>query len=258
MRGLATRLRRRAPFVWTFALASAAVGALVSAPASAGDGAIAQPPAPGPRGTKVVELDAAEPPIFGAPPASSDAARATFVYLHGVCGLTTNGCGHFAAAPGWLVCPQANATCANGGSSWGGSVEDKIASVDRALDAAHVRWPESARAPVVLVGFSQGAYVAMDIARAQPGRYAGLLLLGADTGGGALSRLRAAGVPRVALVCGAYDMMFPKMRDTPRALAPFGVSARFASLGRVGHTYVGEESDEVLTSMLAWLVEPEA
>jgi len=260
MRRLVSRSRRGAPvvFVRSLALLFAIVGAFVAGPASAGNGASPESAAVAPaRATQVVELDAEDPPIFGVAPVSSDAARATFVYLHGVCGLTMNGCGHFASAPGWLVCPQANSTCANGGASWAGSVEEKIASVDRALDAAHARWPESARAPVVLVGFSQGAYVAMDIARARPGRYAGLLLLGADTGS-AVDRIRAARVARVGLVCGAYDMMFPKMRDTPQVLALFGVSARFASLGHVGHTYVGGGNDAVLTSMLAWLVEPEA
>jgi len=97
----------------------------------------------------------------------------------------------------------------------------------------------------------------MDLARARPGRYAGLLLLGADTASG-VAGLHAARVPRVALVAGAYDMMFPKMRATPAALASVGVSARFASLGLVGHTYVGGDgTDDVLTSMLDWVAPPE-
>ena len=211
-----------------------------------------------PRESRVVELESIAPPVYGASPAGPESTRATFIYLQGVCGLTINGCGHFEGAPGWLVCPQANTACGNGGSSWGGTLEDKIAVVDRALDVARSRWPESTRAPVVLVGFSQGAYVAMDIARARPGRYAGLLLLGADTSS-SVDRLRASGVPRVALVSGAYDMMFPRMRATPPALAPFGITARFASLGLVGHTYVGADgTDSVLTSILAWLVEANA
>ena len=167
-----------------------------------------------------------------------------------------NGCPHFDGAPGWLVCPQANTVCSNGGSAWGGSTDDKAALVDRAVASARARWPASASAPVVLVGFSQGAYVAMDVARARPSRYAGLLLLGADTSDTA--RLRAARVARVALVDGAYDMMSAKMQRTPQALAPFGVAARFASLGTVGHTYVGADgTDDVLTSMLGWLAPEE-
>jgi len=179
--------------------------ALASTRASAGDG-VAKRDGPSPRASRVVALAEESPPIYGAAPTSPEIARATFVYLHGVCGLTTNGCPHFEDAPGWLVCPQANQTCANGGSSWGGPIEDKLTLVDRAVAAARTRWPESARSPVVLVGFSQGAYVAMEIARARPGAYAGLLLLGADTGR-AVDRLRASHALRIARTSAARPSM---------------------------------------------------
>ena len=256
MGNVVSRPRRRAVVVRAGKVLACLVGLGLATPASAGDGVAKRATAtmrPA-RDSEMVEISTTSPPIFGVAPEGTP--RATFVYLHGVCGLTTNGCGHFGGAPGWLVCPQANATCRNGGSSWGGSTEEKAALVDRAVDAAHEAWPESKGAPVVLVGFSQGAYVAMDVARARPGRYAGMVLLGADTGH-AVERLRAAKVPRVALVCGAYDMMFPSMRDTPRALTSLGVAARFESLGHVGHTYVGETGDDVLTRMLAWVTAEE-
>jgi pimeloyl-ACP methyl ester carboxylesterase len=254
MRGFISNPRGRAA-VW-FAR-SAAVLCLVSSVfgstrARAGNGVAS---APLPSDGRVVLLASSSPPVYGAAPPDRTAGRATFVYLHGICGLTVNGCPHFDDAPGWLVCPQANTVCSNGGSAWGGSTSDKAAVVDRALDAARAQWPESAAAPVILVGFSQGAYVAMDVARARPGRYAGLLLLGADTS--STARLRASRVPRVALVGGAYDMMSPKMRASAVDLARVGVPARFESLGAVGHTYVAEDgTDDVLTSMLDWLTEP--
>jgi len=252
MRRLDPRAPGRAPIGSALAaLISIFSSALLSPPAHAGNGLH---PGPAPAvGGRLVALDDGGDPIFGAPPADPGAARATFVYLHGVCGLTVNGCGHFAGAPGWLVCPQANGPCPSGGSSWTGSVDDKLAVIDRALDAARARWPESTPAPVVLVGFSQGAYVAIDAAAARPGRFAGLFLLGADTAHAA-DRLRASRVRRVGLACGAHDMMFPKMQATPRALAPFDLDARFATLGATGHTYAAADgTDDTLTSMLAWV-----
>jgi predicted esterase len=252
MRALESRARRRLSAA--LALTCAVIGGSVARSARAGDGVVSETRA---RPSRVVQLrrsgSESARAVFGAPPPSADQAEATFVYLHGVCGLTKNGCGHFEGAPGWLVCPQANQRCQNGGSSWGGSIGDKVATVNAALDAARATWPESANAPVILVGFSQGAYVAMDVARAEPGRYAGLLLLGADTAH-AGDALRAARVRRLALACGAYDMMFPKMRATPAALAGSGVEATFASLGEVGHTYAASDgTDAVLTSLLAWV-----
>jgi pimeloyl-ACP methyl ester carboxylesterase len=203
-------------------------------------------------------LERGEQPIYGIAPSSTAEARATFVYLHGMCGVTTNGCGHFRGAPGWLVCPQANDPCSNGGASWRGSTKEKIALVDRALAAARAHWPESAKAPVVLVGFSQGAYVAVDVARAQPRRFDGLLLMGAFVRSSA-GELREAGVRKVAMACGALDMTFPVMRETAQRLVAQRYPARFESLGRVGHTYAAEaDGDGALTSLLAWLAEDAA
>jgi pimeloyl-ACP methyl ester carboxylesterase len=250
MRRFDSRAQGPASWVLAVVVVLGLLYALFPRVARAGNGARASEANEG--AGRVVALVGGPRPVFGAAPADPPRARATFVYLHGVCGLTVNGCGHFAGAPGWLVCPQANAPCAGGGSSWSGSVEDKLAVVDGALDAAHARWPESEGFPVVLVGFSQGAYVAVDVASARPGRFAGLLLLGADTEH-AVDRLRASRVARVGLACGAYDMMFPRMRGTPRALGA-GVDARFASLGAVGHTYAAADgTDDALTSLLAWV-----
>ena len=243
-------LRPRARRALLAALASVCLlPSFPARPALAGNGALAASPP----SDRIALLEGGPHPVFAAAPPAGAPGLATFVYLHGVCGLTVNGCPHFDGAPGWLACPQANQGCTNGGSSWSGSVDDKIAVVDHALDAVRARWPESTNSPVVLVGFSQGAYVAMDLANAQPGRYAGLVLLGADTEGG-LARLRASRVPRVALACGAYDMMFPKMRATATELVPFGVAARFESLGSVGHTYAAADgTDATLTGLLAWV-----
>ncbi len=254
MRRLASRARRGLSAALAPVLSCVVLAMSLPTRVLAGEGAVARAPRP----SRVVPLVGGERPVFGAAPPRADHTEATFVYLHGVCGLTANGCTHFEGAPGWLVCPQANQRCANGGSSWSGSLEEKRATVNAALDAARAQWPESARAPVVLVGFSQGAYVAMDLARAEPGRFAGLLLLGADTGH-AVDALRASRARRVALACGAYDMMFPRMRATPGALAASGIAARFGSLGAVGHTYVaGDGTDDLLTSMLDWVAAPAA
>jgi pimeloyl-ACP methyl ester carboxylesterase len=197
-------------------------------------------------------LASGDRPVYGVE-APAGERRAVFVYLHGMCGVATHGCDHLRGAPGWLVCPQASTPCQGGGASWSGSSSAKSAIVDRALVAARARWPESALAPVVLVGFSQGAYVAVDLARAQPGRYDGLLLMGAFVRSGA-EELRSAGVRKTAMACGAMDMTFGVMRETAQRLAMAGYPARFASLGRVGHTYVAEaDGDRVLTTLLTWL-----
>jgi pimeloyl-ACP methyl ester carboxylesterase len=212
-----------------------------------------------PAGEPAIELLMPAPhAVFGAALADqTSSSRATYVYLHGVCGVTTHGCAHFTGGAGWLVCPQAETRCPGGGALWAGSTETKVATIDRALGAARAKWPDSAKFPVVLVGFSQGAYVAIEAARAEPGRYAGLVLVGANTRAW-LGELTASQTPKVALASGAWDMMAPAMRDTVPRLGARKVAARYESLGKVGHTYVSEEgTDEVLSSLLKWVASEE-
>jgi hypothetical protein len=91
--------------------------------------------------------------------------------LHGRCGVSTNGCSHFRPgvdAFGWLACPVGNDPCAGVGASWTGTTAEKKKVVDDALSAlvsVH-RDRVDARAPTVLVGFSQGAWTALELVRA--------------------------------------------------------------------------------------------
>ena len=201
--------------------------------------------------------------VFAYPPAATattaaSARRPAVVYLNGLCGVTTNGCPHFheGVAPfGWLVCPPANAKCPGGGASWSGPPSARRAVIDAAVSDVAQAFPElvDASAPTVLVGFSQGAYTALDVARVTPSKYTGLLLIGADVEPTPES-LRAAGVTRIALAAGAGDMAAAPMRMTATALAAAGVDARYFSLGKVGHTYVADtDHTHALTEALAWV-----
>jgi predicted esterase len=195
---------------------------------------------------------------FAYRPRDASAPRPAVVYLNGRCGVTTNGCPHFreGAEPfGWLVCPPANVACPGGGASWGGSPSDRRDLVANAVSDVARAFPGEvdASAPTVLVGFSQGAWIALDLARQTPSRYRGLLLIGADVEPRPAD-LRAAGVVRIALAAGAYDMAAAPMAQKAKALAAAGVDARWVSLGTVGHTYVADADHAgAITAALAWL-----
>lgn len=193
---------------------------------------------------------------FAYPPRDTSAPRPAVVYLHGRCGAATNGCPHFepgVAGFGWLVCPPATQRCADGGVSWSGSTSQKQAIVDAAIGAVAASFPGSVdvAAPSVVIGFSQGAYVAVDIVRERPGKYMGMLLIGAEITTTA-EALSAAGVKRVVLAAGVYDGARPAMEAEARKLTADGFAARFVSLGTVGHTYVPDR-EGVLQSSLEWL-----
>jgi predicted esterase len=123
--------------------------------------------------------------------------------------------------------------------------------VRRLRDATLARPGVEPPRPGVLIAFSQGAYVAMEVLAARPGRVSAALFIGAAIHPSRQS-LAKVGVSRVALAAGRYDMTYDAMRKAARALETEGVDARFFDLGPVGHTYVPSDP-RVLPQVLAWL-----
>jgi pimeloyl-ACP methyl ester carboxylesterase len=185
------------------------------------------------------------------PPLQHEKRPLTVVYLHGIHGRAENGCPWLrngATELGWLVCPEANMVEAPG-FTWAGSAADKHAIVREAERAAQAHGAD-AEAPGVLVGFSQGSYVALELVHAGLGRYRGLVLLAADVTLHA-DELAAAGVTRAVLDAGDLDGASAPMKRAAERLTDDRIEVRYASLGRVGHTYVAEEPS-VLREAIAW------
>ena len=203
--------------------------------------------------TKPIALHEDGKTILAFPPRAPAASKAmTVVYLHGVHGRAENGCPWLregSSELGWLVCPEANQHLANDTFSWAGTTTEQYEVVARAERAAHAQGadPESAS---VLVGFSQGAYVAMDLARGHLGHYRGLVLIGAEV---APSRamLDSAGIARIVLAAGDLDAASGPMRRAAEHLRREGMDARFVSLGRIGHSYETTEKD-ALRDAIVW------
>jgi hypothetical protein len=194
--------------------------------------------------------------VLAFPPAPRGSRPLTVVYLHGIHGLPANGCPWLrdgATELGWLVCPEANRQLANGTFSWGGTVSEQFAVVARAEHVAQANGASVSDADV-LVGFSQGAYVALDLVQARLGRHGGLVLIGADV---APSRavLEAAGVSRIVLAAGDLDAASAPMKRAADRLAREGMDARFVSLGPIGHSYQTTEK-EALRDAIVWSGSP--
>lgn len=198
-------------------------------------------------------LESARGPLFAFPPSPSARSPLTVVYLHGIHGKPENGCPHFrhgATELGWLVCPRANAAAVElpGAFSWGGSTFDKRAVIEDA-----VRATKADARPPVLVGFSQGAFVATEIVEARAMRVRGLVLMSAEVEPSAAS-LVAAGAERVVLASGDLDGARTAMLRTAARLQREGIDARFVSIGRVGHMYVPESDADAaaLAEAIRW------
>jgi len=188
-------------------------------------------------------------PLIVVPPQRPDATGVT-LYLHGLCGSPHRGCAALrdaASAQGWLLGPTAPADLPGCGPSWSAAPRLRDATLARALHHAH-----DAPGARVLVGFSQGAYTAVSLLRATPGRWTAVALVGAEVRLDART-IRRAGVRRVALAAGRYDQAARAMRETAAALRRDGVDARFVSLGEVGHTPASRGVGPVWRALLGWL-----
>lgn len=182
-------------------------------------------------------------------------APATFVYLHGIHGRADRGCPVFRAGTselGWLVCPEAPVEGPVGFFSWGSDLPAQANVLRASVDAAR-RAGAATDLPVV-IGFSQGSFLALDLLKTRLARARALVLLGADVHP-SVTRLRAAGVERVVLGSGSRDAPYASLvRETARLEAE-GMPARFVDLGAVGHTYA-TEAPAALHDAIAWAATP--
>jgi len=192
-------------------------------------------------------------------PATGPGGHRVTVVLHGMCGEPLYTCSHFAArvneAGEHLVCPRASQRCNGGGASWAATGFEE--QIERAVTRA-----EAALGPTVdgshgrtLIGYSLGAFRALEVAQHAGGKYPRVMLVGARLLPSA-KRLRENGVERLLLSAGAFDMTFQHMQREAQRLAHHGMSARFLGLGKVGHGLTPSFAD-YLSEALAWLRTPD-
>jgi predicted esterase len=218
--------RRRA---WVIGLGACAIALLVHGRNH--DGASAQTALP-------------QPVALFAPELGPLDTRPVIVFLHGMCDTPENECGMLHAGverTGFLVCPRANGSCNNGGAIWRGSPESKRSLVDQSLAALSAEYAGAARTDrdVTLVGFSQGAYLALDMVAREKGPWSSLVLMSASVKPDARV-LEKAGIRRVLLAAGDFDGARPAMQRAVEQLVADGFDARWKSMGPVGHQFAAD------------------
>jgi predicted esterase len=189
----------------------------------------------------------------------ADQGSPVVMMLHGMCGDPLSICDFWSRAGregSWLVCPGGNVTCGDA-RDWAGSGEVKAASIEESFAALYKAYGRAVARDRgdILIGFSRGAFVARDVAYARPGRFRGLILLGAVIQPDP-ARLKAAGVRRVVMAAGEYDMARPTMRRSAAAMSAAGLPSRYVSLGRIGHA-LPDNLEGVLRDALRWIREAE-
>jgi predicted esterase len=190
-------------------------------------------------------------------PAQTPGAHRVTVLLHGMCGEPENACSHFApqvTRDEHLICPRASRRCDGGGSTWPQSgFEQKIEqAVQRAMAVLGDKVDQTRGR--TLIGYSLGAYRALELAQHGAGKYPRVMLIGARILANQ-KLLRANGVERLLLSAGAWDMMHEPMRRETERLVRGGFTTRFLGLGPVGHAFT-PSLQEYLPEALRWLKEP--
>jgi len=187
-------------------------------------------------------------------PAEQPGRHGITVVLHGMCGEPLNTCRHFAGqitAQDHLICPRASRRCDGGGASWPqtGFAESIEQAVQRAITALG-EGVDEARGRT-LIGYSLGAFRALELAERGEQRYLRVMLIGAKIFPNQ-KRLRESGVERLLLSAGRADMTHEHMQRETRRLARGGFTAHFLGLGPVGHFFTPSFQD-YLPEALAWL-----
>jgi predicted esterase len=197
-----------------------------------------------------------EPGVVVYPAQTSGVHRVT-VLLHGMCGEPQNACSHFApqvTADEHLICPRASRRCDGGGSTWPQTgFERKIEQAVRRAEAALGATVDETHGRT-LIGYSLGAYRALELAQHGAGKYPRVMLIGARIVANQ-ELLRANGVERLLLSAGAWDMMHAPMRRETERLVRSGFTTRFLGLGPVGHAFT-PSLQQYLPEALRWLKEP--
>lgn len=203
------------------------------------------------------------PPVYYYEPIGAGrlGLRPVIMVLHGRGGSASAFCSRWAPvvrSMGWLVCPSAPHAHGTGHSwlnDWG--------TGRRIVQAAHqaLRSKYGRRVQLygnTLVGFSEGAFVAMNVGVREPRAYNRWLILGADDGywGAAapalLSRARGR-MRRVYLITGKQDGVHGGTLKTRELLRSARISVRMSDPSDMGHVVELDSKRSMYQAALTWL-----
>lgn len=161
---------------------------------------------------------------------------------------------------GWLLCPSGQEDWGNGTRSWGNDWPGAQKVVDAAMEAIQKKYGNIQQSGNVLVGFSEGAYVAMNIGVRESRVFSRWLVLASAArywGGSGLEALdqNHRAIKRVYLLTGALDTpVLQESREAYEQLKKVRVHVRLRVVGDLGHEVPAPRMRELYHQPLSWLV----
>lgn len=190
--------------------------------------------------------------------------KPVIMYLHGRNGNAAEDCRKWAKVAtqfGWVVCPQGPGESGNGGRHWMNSAEAGKSVMDAALGALRTKYKGRVqRFGNILVGFSEGAFVAMQAGLRDQKTWNRWLILAAsdrywvgeapaalDAGTGG-SKLK-----RVYLLTGESDGVAENTQRVGEMLKEHRVPVRVHIAAGMGHEIARDRMVTTYRRPLAWL-----
>jgi predicted esterase len=187
--------------------------------------------------------------------------KPVLVYLHGRGGTPQHDCRRWAPVArrlGWLVCPAGPGPRGDG-RGWNNNWITGQRAALGAIQALRAKYGRRVQLRGnTLIGFSEGAYVAMNVGVRSPRVFNRLLILAADNdywGGAGLEALKKAGrtLKRVYLITGEQDGVIRGTEQVRGWLKAAGVSTRLSTPKDMGHEVALERKSGMYRAALVWL-----
>ena len=189
--------------------------------------------------------------------------RPILMYLHGRGGNPAEDCRKWAKVGtqfGWVVCPAGPIANENGGRSWSSGAGEAQKTIDGAIGALRAKYKgRVTRRGNVLIGFSEGAFIAMQVGLKDQKTWTKWLILGASDqywGGDVTEALDKdkRKVRRVYLLTGENDGVAQNTVRVGDTLKKNDVPVKVRLVSGMGHEIPSDRMVSTYRRPLAWLV----
>ena len=215
-----------------------------------------------PGGMHVVSPPGAAPAYYFEPTGPGrHGMRPILIYLHGRGGHPDKDCQRWAPVArrlGWLVCPSGPSAYGDG-RAWDNNWPSAHTATMAAIQVLRKKYGRRVQLyGNTLIGFSEGAYAAMNVGVREPHVFNRWLILAATDhywGGPGLEALQTAKerVRRVFLITGEHDGVIDGTHQVEEWLGRAGVDTRVITPGDMGHELALDRKPELYHQALAWL-----
>jgi predicted esterase len=213
-------------------------------------------------GLRQIDLPGAAPAYYYEPQGRGRLGlRPVLVYLHGRGGHPDGDCRRWASLArhyGWLVCPSGPVPYGDG-RAWDNNWSSAHHATMAAINALREKYGRRVQLwGNTLIGFSEGAYAAMNVGVREPRTFNRWLILAANSkywGGPGLEALGSAKnrVRRVFLITGEHDEVIEGTHQVEQWLHKAGVPTKVITPSNMGHEVPLEKKTEMYRSALSWL-----